>query len=113
MGEPAHDLPDVEVQVDVPPEVEAGVFADFVSLWYTCDTFVIDFVVSRAPVQIVTDAAGEAHAVSPGRVVARIRIPPAQVFDIASKLTQTLTAWEEQTGRRPSSAPDGGWAPRP
>jgi Protein of unknown function (DUF3467) len=107
MGEPADDLPEVELQVDVPAEAETGVYADFASLWYTRDTFVIDFVVARAPVQVVSDADGEARAVSPGRVVARVRIPPAQVFDIASKLTQALTAWEEQTGRRPSSDLDG------
>jgi hypothetical protein len=111
MGEPADDLPDIELQVDVPPEVETGVYADFASLWYTRDTFVIDFVVARAPVQVVNDADGEAHAVSPGRVVARVRIPPAQVFDIASKLTQALTAWEEQTGRRPSAGLDDGPPP--
>jgi hypothetical protein len=111
MAEPPPDPSQVQVQVDLPPEVETGVFADFASLWYTRDTFVIDFVVSKAPTQMVTDSHGEAHAVSPGRVVARIRIPPAQVFDIAAQLTQALTAWEEQTGQRPPHDGDDGQLP--
>jgi hypothetical protein len=101
MPEPPPDPPQVQLQVDLPLEMETGVFADYASLWFTRDTFVIDFVASKTPVQVVTDPDGGPQAISPGRVVARIRVPPAQVFDIASKLTQALTAWEEQTGLRP------------
>ena len=42
------------------------------------------------------------------RVVARVRIPPEQVFEIARALTQQLDQWEKETGRRPPTPPDEG-----
>jgi hypothetical protein len=33
-------------------------------------------------------------------VVARVRVPPSQVFEIMKALERQLTAWETETGRR-------------
>lgn len=38
----------------------------------------------------------------PARIVARIKIPPAQVFELMKALEQQLTAWEKETGQRPA-----------
>ena len=35
----------------------------------------------------------------PARMTARVRIPPAQVFEIMKALEAQLTAWERETGR--------------
>lgn len=104
--QPPPDQPAIALQIEVPPEAEAGVYADFASMWFTGDTFVIDFVVTKGPVVPVPGEEGEQRGILPAKVVARVRIPPAQVFEIASKLTQTLTQWEERTGKRPPSGSD-------
>ena len=93
-------------QVDVPPEMEAGVPADFANIWHTRTSFVLDFAVPKGPPQVVEtdDDAGRAAVVS-ARVVARVRIPPEQVFEIARALTQQLDQWEKETGRRPKEPP--------
>lgn len=96
-----------EFTIEIPPEAEAGVYADFANIWFTQDIFVLDFVATKGPgVEIVRPPNEPPRAISPTKVVARVRIPPAQVFEIASKLTQGLTAWEQQTGRRPPPSDD-------
>ena len=89
----------VQFQVDVPPEVEAGVPADFANIWHTRTSFVIDFAVPKGPPRLVEEAEGR-HAVVGARVVARVRIPPEQAFEVARALTQQLDQWERETGRR-------------
>jgi hypothetical protein len=39
--------------------------------------------------------------------VARVRVPPNQVFEIMKALERQLTGWEQETGRRPKSTPPG------
>jgi hypothetical protein len=88
------------LEIDVPADVEIGVPADFASLWHTPATFVIDFVALKRPPQNVRDDdTGDVTSVVPGRVVSRVRIPPAQVFELAKALTTQLDAWEKETGR--------------
>jgi len=88
---------EVRLQIELPPEVEGGTFADFASIWHTSDTFVIDFIASKQPPQTQkVGKTGETARVQPAKVVSRIRIPPAQVFEIARALTQQLDAWEKE-----------------
>ena len=96
-------------QVDVPAEMEAGVPADFANIWHTRTSFVLDFAVPKGPPKVVEtdDEAGRAAVVA-AKVVARVRIPPEQVFEIARALTQQLDQWEKETGRRPKGPPEGG-----
>jgi hypothetical protein len=93
-----------EVSVNVPADVEAGVPADFAAIWHTHHTFVLDFAALKA--------APEAFESEDARtlrqeavVVARVRIPPAQVFEMMKALEQQLTAWEKETGQRPANPP--------
>ncbi len=89
-----------QFEIEVPPEVVAGSYADFANVWHTQDVFVMDFVSLARPPQAATDAEGNPVTLVPGRVVQRVRIPPQQVFELAKALTQQLEFWEQETGRR-------------
>lgn len=96
----ADDLPR-QFEIDLPPEIIPGNYADFANVWHTPTVFVMDFVTLAQPPREDTDPeTGEHIAVVPARVVSRIRIPPEQVFELAKALTQQLEFWEQETGRR-------------
>ena len=84
------------------PEVETGVYANFVSLWHQPDCFVLDFSVFTQPPQVVDDPDGSQHVELPARIVSRVRIPPAQVFELMKALNDQLSMWEMETGRKPT-----------
>ncbi|GAA4342745.1 DUF3467 domain-containing protein [Microbacterium rhizosphaerae] len=89
-----------QFEIDLPPEVVAGNYADFANVWHTPAVFVMDFVTLAQPPREQDTSDGERVAVVPARVVSRIRIPPEQVFELAKALTQQLEFWEQETGRR-------------
>ena len=84
------------LQINLPPDHHAGVFADFVRAWHTKDAFVLDFATliqpphSESEGQVTLDAA----------VVSRVRIPPAQVFELMKALEAQLSAWEKENAKR-------------
>jgi hypothetical protein len=93
-------------QIDLPPAEIAGKYADFASVWHTESIFVLDFVALAQPPTTATDAVTDQQQVLiPGSIVSRIRIPPAQVFEVARALTQQLEMWEQQTGLKPPQNP--------
>ena len=97
---------DRQFEIDLPPELIGGAYADFANVWHTPTVFVMDFLTLAKPPSEVVDAdSGERHTVVPARVVGRIRIPPEQVFELAKALTQQLEFWEQETGRKPPQAP--------
>ena len=81
------------IQMNMPPELTAGVYADFVRAWHTKDAFVLDFANLVEPVRAEDDA-----VLLNATVVSRVRIPPAQVFELMKALEQQLSAWEKETG---------------
>lgn len=83
-----------QAHLHVPDDRIEGTYADFVSVWHSKDAFVLDFAVLAQPVTA-------AQLVS--RVVARVRIPPSQVFEIMKALEQQLTAWESERAAEPPS----------
>ncbi len=96
----SEDLPQ-QFEIDLPPEIIPGNYADFANVWHTPTVFVMDFVTLAQPPREETDEdTGARVAVVPARVVSRIRIPPEQVFELAKALTQQLEYWEQETGRR-------------
>jgi len=95
-----------QFEIDLPPELIGGAYADFANVWHTPTVFVMDFVALAQPPREQVDAqTGEQRTVVPARVVSRIRIPPEQVFELAKALTQQLEFWERETGRRQSVDP--------
>lgn len=90
-------------EVETAPEVEPGVYADFANLWHTADVFVIDFAALRQPPQPGEDDSGQQVIKVPTRIVARVRIPPGQVFELMKALEAQLSAWERETGHEPGS----------
>jgi hypothetical protein len=87
-----------KVTLNITPEIEAGVFANFVGVWHQPDCFVLDFQTYTRPPQLVEDAEGRTYIDVATRVVSRVRIPPGQVFEIMKALEQQLSAWERETG---------------
>ena len=95
-----------QFEIDLPPELIAGSYADFANVWHTPTVFVMDFLTLAQPPREQVDAeTGERRTVVPARVVSRIRIPPEQVFELAKALTQQLEFWEQETGRRAPADP--------
>lgn len=86
-------------EVEMTPEVEVGNHADFVNLWHTPDTIVLDFASLRQPPYLQVEEHGTEVAVAPTRIVARLRLPPRQVWELMRALEKELTAWEAETGQ--------------
>lgn len=102
MTTPPQPLPK-HYAVEIPDDVVDGHYADLASLWHTRDVFVLDFAALKtAPQQ--AEVAGAPAVRHDLRVVSRIRIPPAQVFELMKALEAQLSAWETETGRRPSGS---------
>lgn len=91
--------------IDLPDEMIAGVYADFVSVWHTPSTFTFDFAALAAPPELEETDEGEVISVLKSRIVARIRIPPEQVFEIMKALEHQLTAWETERSQRAAQQP--------
>lgn len=96
---------EMQLQLNLPPELEAGQYADFASVWHNANSFVIDFAALKQPPSLQETEDGQKIGVQQARVVARLRIPPQQVFELARALTQTLDVWEQATGQRPPEEP--------
>jgi len=84
----------------IQPELEAGVYANFVATWHTAFDFTFDFGV------VVPDIADPDHSpLKPvrGRIVARVKIPVTIVFDVIRALNDEMTRYEATFGeiRRP------------
>jgi len=95
-----------QFEIDLPPDLIGGAYADFANVWHTPAVFVMDFLTLAQPPREQVDAeTGERHTIVPARVVSRIRIPPEQVFELAKALTQQLEFWEQETGRRKRTDP--------
>lgn len=91
-----------QFEIDLPPDLIGGSYADFANVWHTQTVFVMDFVtLAQPPREELDPETGDRRTVVPARVVSRIRIPPEQVFELAKALTQQLEFWEQETGRRP------------
>jgi hypothetical protein len=90
-----------QMRVSMPDDKVPGAYADFVSVWHTADVFTFDFAALTRPPARVEGDDGSAVTQAQAQVVARVRVPPSQVFEIMKALERQLTAWEHETGRRP------------
>jgi Protein of unknown function (DUF3467) len=88
----------VNVRFYVPPEQEAGVYAETVAVWHTPYDFVIDF----AAIQLAQPADPEdpgSQLEVPARVVSRVRIPAGLVFDVIQTINARMDAYEAEWGK--------------
>ena len=100
------DQPQQRLNINMPPPDRiAGVHADFVSAWHTPDTFVLDFAAMIHPGRPGQDEDGTPFMQRDAQIVARVKIPPAQVFEIMKALEQQLSSWENETGNRHTPPP--------
>ena len=91
------------IDMVVPPDQEVGVYANLLAIWHTQDEFTFDFAVKQpAQTRETDDGVPVVHV--PARVVARVRVPPGQVFEILKALNENMTHYEQTFGeiRRPS-----------
>jgi hypothetical protein len=93
----------IKLNVNLPPELEAGAFANFATIWRDNDGFVLDFAVTTAPGIPQVDEAGESFVGVQARVVSRVRIPAGQAWEFMRALNNQLGAWEAEHGK-PDSA---------
>lgn len=96
------------LSVSATPDVEAGVYADFVSVWHQPHLFVLDFSVHTNPPQVM-EVEGQRVVNVPARMVSRVRIRPEQIWEIMKALEQQLSRWEKEQGRtqRHQEPPEG------
>ena len=97
------------MQMQLPAELEIGVFADFASVWHTPSTFVLDFLSVKMPPHPQMTPEGVAIAGTPvldARVGARIRIPSEQIFPLIQALQEQGNQRLSETGR---SEPPANW----
>jgi hypothetical protein len=91
-------------EVQVPPELEGGAYANFLNVWHSPYEFTFDFAVTQPPIpQNPQDPA--APVTVPCRVVARVKVPPALVFDIMRAINQNLARYEQMFGEIPRPEP--------
>lgn len=91
-----------QFQLNVPPELEAGVYANVLGVWHTVYEFTLDFAAMQPPQ--VDEGDPTSAAVVPCRVVSRVKVPVTVVFDLIRALNENMTKYEERFGeiRRPS-----------
>jgi hypothetical protein len=92
------DEPHQQIQIQVPDDLQAGVYANMALVWHTPFDFTLDFAALQPT---VPDAAGE--PVTPARVVARVKFPPSQIFQLLQAINANMTKYEEAFG--PITAP--------
>ena len=72
-----------EFQVEVPPELQAGVYANFLGVWHSAYEFTLDFG-TTLPAQPGDSEDEQSPMVVPCQVTARIKIPVALIFNAGS-----------------------------
>ena len=85
-----------EFQIQVPNELEPGVYANFLSVWHTAYEFTLDFGVTQPPQIDQEDP--DAPVRVECRVVSRVKIPVTVLFDVLRALNENMTRYEQVFG---------------
>ena len=88
-------MTETRINMNLPPEQEAGTYANFAGVWHGADGFVLDFAVVTQPPQAQPDE--EVMQVD-ARVVSRVRIPTSQAWELMRALNEQLAQWESEHG---------------
>jgi hypothetical protein len=84
-----------EIQMVVPPDKEAGVYANFLGVWHSPHEFTLDFCTTQPPRPADDDPD---RTVMPCLVVSRVKIPVTLIFDVVRALNENMTRYEETFG---------------
>jgi Protein of unknown function (DUF3467) len=79
-------------EIQIPPELEPGAYANFLSVWHTPLEFTMDFAATQPSQQ--TDTGMKV----PCRVVARLRIPPPVMLDVLGVLNENIGRYQQSFG---------------
>jgi hypothetical protein len=93
-----------QFSLQVPDDLTAGAYSNLVAVWHTPYEFTLDFAVTQ-PAQVMTDDTGTRQSVTPARVVSRVKIPPAAVFELMQALSKNERLYEERFGPIQQPAP--------
>lgn len=96
-----HDEQQVHMNLDLPAELRAGVYAEIAAVWHTKDGFTIDFL---APVMPATTAEGGPPQ-QQATVVARVRLPVQVIFQVARAISENVAIYEQTYGPIPIGGP--------
>ena len=88
------DDPGEQLALSISPDLVGGVYSDVVAVWHNQHTFTLDFITQTQP-----GGPGGAQ----GQVVARVRVPPAVIFQIARAIADNVDKYEQQFGKIPAS----------
>lgn len=91
----------IELKIDVPPELEGGTYANVLNVWHTAYEFTLDFGVMQ---QVGEPEDPGAALQVPVRVVSRVRIPVALLFEVLKALNTNMSGYEATFG--PIRAPE-------
>jgi Protein of unknown function (DUF3467) len=96
-----------QFELNVPPELEAGAYANVLGVWHTVYEFTLDCAAMQPP-QVIDEADPTSPAVVPCHVVARVKVPVTVVFDLIRALNENMTKYEERFGeiQRPGEPQD-------
>jgi len=83
----------------LPDDLTGGVYSNVVAVWHTPYEFTLDFAV-MLPAKQAAGSDGNAPA-TPCRVVSRVKIPPAVVFQLMRALSVNERLYEERVGPIP------------
>jgi hypothetical protein len=84
-----------EIQIQMPPEIQGGVYANNMVVAHTQEEFVLDFIMATPPV---------------GTVNARVVVSPSHARRIAAALVDNVAKYEERFGKIkdvPAPMPEG------
>lgn len=86
-----------EGQFVIPPELEAGVYADVIAVWHTPHAFVLDFAAVGSPRYAHDGEPDEGVEDSP-LMVARVRLPIGLVFALLQAISARMERYEYEWG---------------
>ena len=76
-----------------------------VSVWHTATEFTLDFLTLIPGGMTMTRADGTVATSQKARVVARVKLPPQQIWELMKALEAQLSAHESEQGNRGGATP--------
>lgn len=90
----------------VPDELRVGVYSNVMAVWNSGPhDFTLDFAVFDQPQETAEGV------VVPAQVVARVKVPPSVIFQIATAIAKQVTTYEGTFGPITPRPPDTGFTP--